>query len=443
MHTLSAKTPSRREIVQNWNPEDASFWDACGKKIANQNLYVSTWSLTLSFVAWTLWATVAAQLNAIGFHLSDQQIFTLASLPGLVGATCRLFYTYMPGIIGGKTWTWIATAIMLVPVIGLGQAIQNPATSYETLVLLVSLIGVAGGNFSSSMANIGNFFPRSRKGTALGINGGIGNLGVSLIYLVTPFAISLAALGNLLGSPQTTSAGKELYLQMACYVWVIPILITLWLILRYMDNLPAVTQSPREVIALLSKKHTWVLTWIYTCGFGSFIGYSVALALLVNKEFPEISFTYAAFIGPLISALCRSFGGWWADKIDSGASITFYALILMLLSSLGVLFFIHAHQFTFFFICFLLLFLATGLVNGATFRMMPIVFKDPKQSSLITGFTAAIAAYGAFIIPKIFGWSYATFSSVDTAFYILMMYTSLTIGLTYYYYHRKNAEIKC
>ncbi len=443
MHTSPKTLPARREIIQNWNPEDSSFWNTCGQKIAKQNLYVSTWSLTLSFVVWTLWATLAVHLNTVGFTLSDQQIFTLAACPGLVGATCRLFYTYMPSILGGKNWTLFSTAIMLVPVIGLGNAIQDPTTSYQTLLILVSLIGIAGANFSSSMANIGNFFPRSSKGTALGINGGIGNLGVSLIYLVTPIATGLAFLGDFLGGPQITSTGKAIYLQMACYIWVLPILVTLLLIIRFMDNLPTTPQSPKAVLALLSKKHTWILTWIYTCGFGSFIGYSVALALLVNKEFPEVSFTYAAFIGPLISALCRSFGGWWADKIDSGANITFYALILMLLSSAGILFFIHAHNFAFFFTSFLLLFLATGLVNGATFRMMPIVFKNPKESSLITGFTAAIAAYGAFIIPKIFGWAYSNFHCVDTAFYLLILYTAITLVLTYYYYYRKNAKIKC
>lgn len=443
MDYANAVSLSRKEITAQWDPENPEFWASYGEKIARQNLFVSTWALTLSFVVWTLWGTVAVHLNSIGFHFTDTEIFTLAALPGLVGATGRLFYTYMPGLCGGKTWTFWTTAILLLPVAGLGNVISDPATSYETLFFLVALLGVSGANFSSSMANIGNFFPRRKKGTALGINGGIGNLGVSLIYLVTPFAISMTGAGSLVGGIQKTPAGTAISLQMACYLWILPILLTLFLILRYMDNLPTEKPNPRAMFSIFPQKHTWILTWIYTCGFGSFIGYSVALALLVHKEFPEISFTYAAFIGPFVSALSRSFGGWWADKINSGSKITFFSLLVLLFSSAGILFFIHTHQFLPFFFCFLLLFLATGLINGATFRMIPVVFTNPKESSLVTGFTAAIAAYGAFIIPKIFGWSYGSFSRVDAAFYLLMGYTLLTIFLTWYYYRRKSSGMSC
>lgn len=155
--------PSRKEILACWNPEDAGFWEKYGKRIATQNLYTSTWALVLSFVAWTLWATIAAKLKFIGFNFSDDQIFTLAALPGLVGATGRLFYTYLPGLIGGRNSTLITTALLLLPLFGLGRALQDPTTSYETFVLLVSFIGIAGANFSASMANIGFFFPKANK----------------------------------------------------------------------------------------------------------------------------------------------------------------------------------------------------------------------------------------------------------------------------------------
>lgn len=157
------ENPTRKEILSHWEPENENFWKKFGEKIAKQNLYVSTWALTLSFVVWTLWATIAAQLNQIGFNFTDAQIFTLASLPGLVGATCRLFYTYMPGIVGGKNWTLFSTALLLLPIIGLGGALQDTSTSYDTFFMLVAGIGVAGGNFSSSMANIGFFFPKKIK----------------------------------------------------------------------------------------------------------------------------------------------------------------------------------------------------------------------------------------------------------------------------------------
>ena len=224
------ENPTRKEILSHWEPENETFWKKFGEKIAKQNLYVSTWALTLSFVVWTLWATIAAQLNQIGFHFTDAQIFTLASLPGLVGATGRLSYTYMLGIIGGKNWTLISTALLLLPLIGLGGALQDTSTSYETFVMMVAGIGIAGANFSSSMANIGFFFPKKNKGLALGINAGVGNLGVSLIYLTALILLGMS-FGGMFGEPLiNVKTGAEVYIQSVCYFWAIPTALTLILI---------------------------------------------------------------------------------------------------------------------------------------------------------------------------------------------------------------------
>ena len=236
--------PSRKEILAHWEPENQAFWEKFGKKIANENLYTSTWALVLSFVVWTLWATIAAKLNAIGFNFTDEQIFTLAALPGLVGATGRLFYTYLPGLLGGKTSTLITTALLLLPILGLGNALQDTSTSYDTFVLLVSFIGIAGANFSASMANIGFFFPKAHKGLALGINAGVGNLGVSLIYLTAPLLLGWN-LSSFFG-PGVQTAGGMIYVQNVCYFWAIPIALTLGLIWKFMDNLPLPKQSPKS-----------------------------------------------------------------------------------------------------------------------------------------------------------------------------------------------------
>ncbi|WP_443872587.1 nitrate/nitrite transporter [Mitsuokella multacida] len=310
-------TPTRKEILANWTPEDPVFWKKFGEKIAKQNLYTSTWALVLSFVVWTLWATIAAKLNMVGFHFTDEQLFTLAALPGLVGATGRLFYTYLPGLMGGRNSAFITTALLLLPLFGLGRALQDPTTSYDTFVLLVSFIGIAGANFSA------------------------------------------------------------------------------------------------------------------------------ALGLLVSKEFPEVSFSMAAFLGPFIGAGIRPVGGWLADRLDSGSKVTLVSLFIMLAASIVVLFGIQTHAFALFFGSFLLLFLTTGFINGASFRMIPYIFDNPFHASLVTGFTAAIAAYGAFLIPKIFGWSYANFQNVAPAFYILIAFTVLTIIITWFFYARKGSGIKC
>ena len=440
MHELG-ENPSRKEILAHWEPENPAFWEKFGKKIANENLYTSTWALVLSFVVWTLWATIAAKLNAIGFNFTDEQIFTLAALPGLVGATGRLFYTYLPGLLGGKTSTLITTALLLLPILGLGNALQDTSTSYDTFVLLVSFIGIAGANFSASMANIGFFFPKAHKGLALGIHAGVGNLGVSLIYLTAPLLIGWN-LSSFFG-PGVQTAGGMIYVQNVCYFWAIPIALTLGLIWKFMDNLPLPKQSPKSIVSIFGNKHTWLMCWIYTCGFGSFIGFSAALGLLVSKEFPEISFSMAAFLGPFIGAGVRPVGGWLADKLDSGSKVTLWSLFIMLAASIVVLLGLQAHNFVMFFAAFLLLFLTTGFVNGASFRMIPYIFNNPFQSSLVTGFTAAIAAYGAFLIPKIFGWSYSSFQSVTPAFYVLIAFIVSTIVVTWWFYARKGSGIKC
>lgn len=433
--------PSRKEILACWNPEDAGFWEKYGKRIATQNLYTSTWALVLSFVAWTLWATIAAKLKFIGFNFSDDQIFTLAALPGLVGATGRLFYTYLPGLIGGRNSTFITTALLLLPLFGLGRALQDPTTSYETFVLLVSFIGIAGANFSASMANIGFFFPKANKGFALGINAGIGNLGVSLIYLTAPILLGWN-LSSLFGEGVPGPDGM-MYVQNVCYFWTIPTALTLVLVWLFMDNLPLPKQSPKSMMSIFGNKHTWLMCWIYTCGFGSFIGFSAALGLLVAKEFPEMPFSYAAFLGPFIGAGIRPVGGLLADKMDSGSRVTLISLFVMLGASFLVLFGVEAHRFPVFFGAFLLLFLTTGFINAASFRMIPYIFNNPFHSSLVTGFTAAIAAYGAFFIPKLFGFAYANYGVVAPAFYILIAFTVSTIGITWYFYDRKGSGIRC
>lgn len=433
--------PSRKEILACWNPEDAGFWEKYGKRIATQNLYTSTWALVLSFVAWTLWATIAARLKFIGFNFSDDQIFTLAALPGLVGATGRLFYTYLPGLIGGRNSTFITTALLLLPLFGLGRALQDPTTSYETFVLLVSFIGIAGANFSASMANIGFFFPKANKGFALGINAGIGNLGVSLIYLTAPILLGWN-LSSLFGEGVPGPDGM-MYVQNVCYFWTIPTALTLVLVWLFMDNLPLPKQSPKSMMSIFGNKHTWLMCWIYTCGFGSFIGFSAALGLLVAKEFPEMPFSYAAFLGPFIGAGIRPVGGLLADKMDSGSRVTLISLFVMLGASFLVLFGVEAHRFPVFFGAFLLLFLTTGFINGASFRMIPYIFNNPFHSSLVTGFTAAIAAYGAFFIPKLFGFAYANYGVVAPAFYILIAFTVSTIVITWYFYDRKGSGIRC
>ena len=425
---------TRAQVLQNWNPEDAKFWETYGKPIANRNLVVSVIALLLSFVINTLCALVSAQLANAGFAFEPQQLFLLTALPGLVGATGRLFYTYMPARFGGRNFTFVSTAILLVPLIGLGLAVQNPNTSFPVFAAWFAFMGLALSNFSASMANIAYFFPVAQKGTANGLNAGIGNLGVAVAYFVTPLVVG-RSLG--LGMGATTPAGTQLFLQNACFVWVVPTLITLVLVALFMDNLPMPRQSASQMLSIFKNKHTWFMTWIYTCSFGSFIGYSMALALIIGVVFPEVDASYMMFLGPLIGASLRPVGGWFSDRINSGAKVCFVSFVVMLAATLAVMAGIRSHSFGLFFGAFLVLFMTTGLANGASFRMIPNIFTDRVQGSQVTGFTAAIAAYGAFIIPVLFRSNYAT------ALVVLAVFTALTAALTWFVYTRAHAEVKC
>ncbi|WP_019240753.1 MULTISPECIES: MFS transporter [Bacillus] len=426
--------------ITRWEPEDKAFWDSEGKHHANRNLWISIPSLLLAFAVWQIWSVVAAQLNEVGFSFSSSELFTLAALPGLAGATLRIFFTFLPGLMGGKNWTVISTAALLIPAIGIGLAVQNPDTSFMTMAILAALCGIGGGNFSSSMANISFFYPKRLKGTANGLNAGIGNLGVSAVQFITPIIITAGAFGGFVGASQLKADGTEIWLQNAAFIWVIPIVLCTIAAIFGMDNLPNAKQSIKEQTAIIKHKHTWIMTWLYTMCFGSFIGYGAAFPLLIKQEFPEITIQLA-FLGPLVGAAVRPVGGWISDKIG-GAIVTFWDIVLMILATFGVIYFLNAHNFTGFLIMFLVLFFSTGIANGSTFRMIPIIF-DAKLAAPVLGFTAAIAAYGAFFIPKIFSWSISTTGSVNLSLYLLIGYYVISLVICWFYYSRKNAEIKC
>lgn len=431
--------------ISNWDPENEQFWESEGKRHARRNLWISVLALILAFIVWQIWSVTAVRLNDVGFQFTQNELFTLAALPGLVGATLRIFFTFMPGIIGGRNWTVISTVLLLLPAIGIGIAVQNPGTSFLTMALLAALCGIGGGNFSSSMANISPFYPKAEKGTANAINAGIGNLGVSIVQFVTPIIIFVPWLGLLTGGAQELPDGSEIFIQNAAFVWVVPIIVVTLLSLFGMDNLPGTKQSFKEQSAMFKEKHTWIMSWLYTMCFGSFIGYSAAFPLLIRTEFPETGAVGLAFLGPLVGAGVRPLGGWLSDKINSGAIVTFWDIILMLIATISVLYFLNIGNFTGFLISFIILFLTTGIANGSTFRMVPFIFTDEKArlAPPVLGFTGAIGAYGAFLIPKVFGWSIESTGNANLALYLFLAYYVISLFICWYYYSRKNAEVKC
>lgn len=433
--------------IQQWDPEDQKFWKSGGKTIANRNLWISIPCLLLAFSTWMIWSAVAVNLNSIGFNFTKEQLFTLAAVPGLTGATLRIIYSFVVAIFGGKNWTVFSTATLLIPAIGIGQAVQDPTTSYETMLILALFCGFGGGNFSSSMSNISFFFPKKKQGTALGLNAGLGNLGVSVLQFVVPIVIGMSLFGDLGGGPQTMTAAdgttRQVWLQNAGYVWVVPIILCTLAALFGMDNLKSAKVPLKDQLVIFKRKHMYLTTWLYVMSFGSFIGYAAAFPLLIKTQFVDVNPLQYAFIGPLFGALIRPVGGWLSDK-TSGAGVTFWDLIVMIAAVVGVIHFIQPESKDFFgfFACFMVLFTTTGIANGSVFRMIGVIF-PPKEKAPVLGFSAAIAAYGAFYIPKCFGLSIEATGAVDAALWGFIAYYITCLFVTYYWYFRKAAEVKC
>ena len=208
------------KLITDWRPEIEEFWEGGGKKVARRNLWISIPSLLLAFAIWMVWSAVIVRLPEIGFAFDSEQLFWLAALPGLSGATLRIFYSFMVPIFGGRRWTAISTLSLLIPALWMGFAVQNPDTPFMIFAIIALLCGFGGGNFASSMSNISFFYPKSEQGTALGLNAGLGNLGVSVMQFVVPMIILVAAFGSLGGDPQVAESGKLFYLQNAGFIWV-------------------------------------------------------------------------------------------------------------------------------------------------------------------------------------------------------------------------------
>lgn len=430
----------------HWDPENESFWKSTGEKIANRNLWISVPCLFLAFATWVIWSAVTVNLNNIGFHFTQAQLFTLVAVSGLTGAVLRIVYSFVVPIFGGRNWTVFSTASLLIPTLWLGHVLQDPTTSYQTMLILAMCCGLGGGNFASSMANISFFFPKKSQGTILGINAGLGNLGVSGLQFIAPLVIGVDIFGNWGGPPQTWTNGvltKQIWLQNVGYIWVILIIFFTLLALFRMDNLKIGKISLKDQLVIFKRKHMYLCTWLYTMSFGSFIGFSVALPLLIALAFTNINPLSYAFIGPLLGALARPVGGWLADKVG-GAVVTFWSVMAMIAEVTGIIYFIQpaSKNFWGFLIIFLLLFTTTGIANGSIFRMIGVIF-PLKEKAPVLGFSAAIAAFGAFFIPKMFGWSVQMSGAVNIALLIFISYYLICLFVTWRWYFRKNAEIKC
>jgi MFS transporter, NNP family, nitrate/nitrite transporter len=439
--------------ISEWNPDDEKFWKTKGKPIAQRNLIWSIIAEHLGFSIWLIWSIVATKLPQAGFHYTTDQLFQLVALPGLIGSLMRFPYTFAVTMFGGRNWTVFSAAVLFIPTIALAYFVTHPETPFWLMLCVAATAGLGGGNFASSMANISFFYPDRIKGWALGLNAAGGNIGVSGVQLLTPLLLGFGFINLYLATP--TSEG--LYLQNAGLMWLLPLAIAVVGAFFFMNNLTSARSTFKDQLAIVGRKHTWVMSYIYIGTFGSFIGYSAAFPLLIKTQFPAVTVAIA-FLGPLVGSLSRPLGGLLADKIG-GAKVTFWNFILMGAATIGVMYFVDIKGFAGFLAMFLILFVATGIGNGSTYRMIPSIFREAKlkeakglgdagralalqaasiEGAAALGFIGAIGACGGYLIPRGFGASIAATGAPHLALEIFLAFYVTCVALTWWYYLRKS-----
>ncbi len=457
-------------IIHHWNPEDRQFWAASGRAVARRNLWLSVPALTLAFAVWMLWSVVVVHLPAAGFRYSTNQLFWLTALPALCGATLRMVYAFAVPLVGGRRFTALATASLLLPALGIGFAVRDPGTSYAWMLSLALLCGLGGANFAGSMANISFFFPNARKGYALGLNAGLGHLGVPLVQLVVPLVIGVGLFGAL-GGPAQGSSTQPLWLQNAGFIWVPFILASALAAWFGMDDLADAKAGFAEQAVIFTRRHNWLMCWLYLGSFGSFIGFSAGLPMLLQSQFGHAPVLHAellhlAWLGPLIGALMRPWGGWLADR-HGGGRVSFWAFTVLAVGVLALLPSLpragQGGSLPGFLLAFGVLFAASGIANGSTFRMIPSIFLGQRlreaeplptaqaqaarqgqvEAAAVLGFSSAIGAYGGFFIPKSYGSAIAITGSPAAALLVFFLFYLSCIAVTWWHYSRRGAPMPC
>jgi MFS transporter, NNP family, nitrate/nitrite transporter len=534
--------------IADWRPEDDTFWNATGKKVAYRNLWISVPALLCGFAVWGMWGIITVQMLNLGFPFTQAELFTLTAIAGISGATMRIPASFLIRLAGGRNTIFLTTAMLLAPAIGTGIVLQHKDWPLWTFQLMALWSGVGGGNFASSMSNISTFFPKRLQGTALGLNAGLGNFGVTTMQVVIPLVMTVGLFGSFGGEPMTLAkdsgwifgkiaAGTPTWIQNAGFAWVlslvplsvlswwgmnnlktvspamgtpagsplvafakitylytlafVPAIFMLWLYLPKPTGLGVLSmwvaipldvmlallvmklaafgemkEGVKKQFAIFSNKHTWSLTALYIVTFGSFIGFSMALPLAITVIFgfqhiPDANgvmqhalknpnapsaLTYA-WMGPFIGAAIRPVGGWVSDKVG-GSIVTQIISVVMAGASVAVGYVMMQaygsatpeQYFPMFLGLFMLLFLASGIGNGSTFRTIGVIF-DRTQAGPVLGWTSAIAAYGAFIAPVVIG-AQIKAGTPQYAMYGFAIFYAVCLVLNWWFYLRGNAYVK-
>jgi NNP family nitrate/nitrite transporter-like MFS transporter len=436
---------TRGHWIDVWQPEDPDFWRRFGATVARRNLVWSIAAEHIGFSVWLLWSAVVIYLPQAGFDFNVNQLFWLVALPNLVGATLRFPYTFAVPRFGGRNWTTISALLLLIPLALLTTCVANPGTPYWMFMVAAASAGLGGGNFASSMANISFFYPDSRKGFALGLNAAGGNIGVSSVQLFVPAIVGLAVIGSASG----------LHLENIALLWVPLALLAATGAYFFMDNLTEAKSSFSDQVAVARLGQTWVMALLYVGTFGSFIGYSAALPLLMKTQFPHVHGVYYAFLGALVGSAFRPVGGRLADRFG-GARITAAVFLAMTVGVGGVIWSLEHRSFGSFLGSFLVLFVLTGLGNGSTYRMIPAIFRtmaggdacgpaamtiSRRQTAAALGFISAVGAYGGFLVPRALGMSVSNTGGIGAALVGFVAFYVVCFGVTWWCYLRRTVLV--
>jgi NNP family nitrate/nitrite transporter-like MFS transporter len=435
--------------IEEWNPDDAVFWESKGKKVAWRNLAWSILAENVGFSIWLIWSVVAARLKQVGFHYTTDQLFQLVAIPGLVGALMRFPYTFAVPKFGGRNWTVVSAFLLFIPTLSLIYLVNRPDTPFWLMATAAATAGLGGGNFASSMANISFFFPDKEKGFALGLNAAGGNIGVSTVQLLVPIVVGYALLPG--------SAGKKLHLENAGLLWLPLIVLAVVGAFLFMNNLTSARSNFKDQLVVAQRRHTWVMAWLYIGTFGSFVGFSAAFPLLLKTQFPEVT-TNLAFLGALVGSIARPIGGKLADRIG-GAKVTFWNFVAMTGATAVLLYSLEIKAFGLFLVAFLALFITTGVGNGSTFRMIPVIFRSfhmkrvlgqgeaaiaeamivaRRETAAVIGVVAAIGALGGYFIPRAFGASIKATGGATLAVSWFIAFYLTCVGTTWWCYLRRS-----
>jgi NNP family nitrate/nitrite transporter-like MFS transporter len=535
---------NRSADIATWDVEDAAFWESQGERIAYRNLWISVPALLCGFAVWGMWGIITVQMLNLGFPFTQAELFTLTAIAGISGATMRIPASFLIRLAGGRNTIFLTTAMLLAPALGTGIVLQHKDWPLWAFQLMALWCGVGGGNFASSMSNISTFFPKRLQGTALGLNAGLGNFGVTTMQIVIPLVMTVGLFGSFGGEPMTLAkdsgwifgkiaAGTPTWIQNAGFAWLlslVPLSILCWF---GMNNLKTVSPDtghpivafaritylytlafvpsilglylylpkptglglismwvaiPLDIVSALlvmklaafgpmkegvskqfqifRNKHTWSMTALYIVTFGSFIGFSMALPLsmkvifgvshvpdangvmqhsLNNPNAPSV-LAYA-WIGPFVGAAVRPLGGWISDKVG-GSIVTQIISAVMVAASVAVGYvMMQAYgsatpetHFPLFLGLFIVLFFASGIGNGSTFRTIGVIF-DRTQAGPVLGWTSAVAAYGAFVAPIVIG-DQIKAGTPQFAMYGFAGFYALCLILNWWFYLRADAYVK-